>query len=1103
MAGNSKLVLLDEPTSGLDVLAKRELWNFFKKYKNNKIIILTTHSLEEAEYLGDRIGIMLDGKYVCSGTGSYLKNKYPCGYNINFLMDNNYINRAQLLDELKKIDDSAIIKVSSKHLLSINFLSMNENNINLIFETIEKKAFIEKYYIVNYTISSTSLEDVFLKLNNNEVSNLMFNNNSFMNTNNELMDISTNNILNNSNSSGSNSNSINVIIRESNANSNNEPNNLNNENKSCGIKFFFIELCGGIKRNLIPLWRNKCNFVVEVLSASMTIIIYLLGLNTLFSFEKDKNIELMKLYDGLPIYYSTNFDKNDTKDFFDIYDRENIIFKKYPFFKIKEIDYPKHFIANNIDKMSDYFYNISKYKNERNFLVAKKNSEKNSLDIYVLYQSVSNEYFPASLNYILSILFQQKYKIKSYFISEINNVPLGSKPNELENMEEFIMIFYSILMLWNSFISLSGYMLNTPLKERIKNIKHLLKLSGANIFIYWFSLLLVDLIKYIIFILTVFPLLIHLDKVYFYVAIMLFPFLLSSNMLVYSFSFIIDSEIHAQKFYLLTTYILSFGLPTFTLLKNSEDQIKMLFGDNKFIFSINDIFPFSSFLIAMFRLFYNSMIKKLGFGFLFGDKKLGLIILNHCALFSVQFIFYLFLLFLFELRFFERLYICISNLICFRRTYSNEIDYNNNPINNNINNLENLNNNINTNNNSNYFRLGIESNLQRNNNRITTRIKNLYKTYFVCRGKNVKAVNNLNLNLERNEHFGLIGFNGSGKTTTFKSITREIFFNKGQIELFGYDVSKNRDFSKLRKIIGYCPQENALFDYLTVEEVLKYFKKLKRSQIPENRNFNNNDDTDLNKIYEIFGLSKYKKKMTVNLSGGNKRKLNFAIALMNEPKIILLDEPSTGVDPESRRLMWINLLSLKREYNMILSTHSMEEAEILSDRVGWMKEGNFAVEGVPEELKIKYSSGYYLFIKFISLKELKEKNIEENNININNEFNELNEIKNYFSKIIKDEKEIKILFGGNNNEIIINQHDNMLIMNKLIEVFKKIEGEYKDVKVIEREIDNNSFKFLFHIEQNNQGQMFKTILNIKSTMNEVSEVNINIESLENIFTKFQ
>ena len=374
------------------------------------------------------------------------------------------------------------------------------------------------------------------------------------------------------------------------------------------------------------------------------------------------------------------------------------------------------------------------------------------------------------------------------------------------------------------------------------------------------------------------------------------------------------------------------------------------------------------------------------------------------------------------------------------------------------------------------------------------KIKNLYKTYFVCRGKNVRAVNNLNLKLEKNEHFGLIGYNGSGKTTTFKSITREIFFDRGTIELFGLNVSKSSDFSKLTKEIGYCPQENALFDYLTVEEVLNYFKNLKK----------NENQIDINIIYEKFGLSKYKNKKTVNLSGGNKRKLNFAIALMNNPKIILLDEPSTGVDPESRRLMWINLLSLKREYNMILSTHSMEEAEILSDRVGWMKEGKFTVEGVPEELKIKFSNGYYLFIKFIPIKLLKEEKDEIIK-------SDLNVIKDKLKLVIKNEEEMNILVGNfeeenniNNEENeIFNKEDNCLLLMKVNKVFEELKGKFKDIKVIERDIDNNSFKFLVHVEQKNQGKLFKTVLNIKNNMKEISEININIESLENIFTKFQ
>ena len=1087
LAGNSKLILLDEPTSGMDVLAKREVWNFFKNYKHDKIIILTTHSLEEAEYLGDRIGIMLDGKFMCSGTGSFLKNKYPCGYNINFLIKNNFMNRMELLNELKQIDASAVIKVSSKNLLSINFMSMIDKDINLIFDKIEKNIFTEKYGIINYTISSTSLEDVFLKLNNNEMSKIMFNNTKFFQKNNELND----NIINTSQNT---SDSINVIIRESNAipnNINNITNDINiNNNNNCmtKTKSYLNELKEGIKRNFIPLWRNKCDFLVEVLSASITIIIYILGINSIFSTGNNKDIQLMKLYDDLPIYFTSNFDSNDKNNFFNIYDKENIIIKKYPFLKIKEIDYPENLNSYTIDSLADYFYNISKYKNEKNFLVLRKN-ERNEVDIYILYSTVSRDYFPASMNYILSILFQQKYNIKTYFISEVNKIQLGSKPDELKDAEQLMMLFYSIIMLWNSFISLSGYMINTPLKERTKNIKHLLKLSGANTFIYWLSILIVDMIKYIIFIFTVLPLLIYLDRVYLYNLIMLFPFLLALNMFVYAFSFITDSEIHCQKIFILTVYILSFGLPFYSIIKNPEG-IKSFFIDDKFFYSLSDLFPFSSFIIAMFRLFYNSSIKKLIF--LLGDKKIGYIIYNHCMLFFGQFVFYFLILVLFENRVPERIYIYFSNLFCFNRIYSEEIENNNNILGNNMNN--NLYSRLNEDSNNNINNFRINNDFRPENQNFTTKIKNLYKTYFVCRGKNVRAVNNLNLNLEKNEHFGLIGYNGSGKTTTFKSITREIFFDRGTIELFGLNVSKSSDFSKLTKEIGYCPQENALFDYLTVEEVLNYFKNLKK----------NENQIDINIIYEKFGLSKYKNKKTVNLSGGNKRKLNFAIALMNNPKIILLDEPSTGVDPESRRLMWINLLSLKREYNMILSTHSMEEAEILSDRVGWMKEGKFTVEGVPEELKIKFSNGYYLFIKFIPIKLLKEEKDEIIK-------SDLNVIKDKLKLVIKNEEEMNILVGNfeeenniNNEENeIFNKEDNCLLLMKVNKVFEELKGKFKDIKVIERDIDNNSFKFLVHVEQKNQGKLFKTVLNIKNNMKEISEININIESLENIFTKFQ
>ena len=189
--------------------------------------------------------------------------------------------------------------------------------------------------------------------------------------------------------------------------------------------------------------------------------------------------------------------------------------------------------------------------------------------------------------------------------------------------------------------------------------------------------------------------------------------------------------------------------------------------------------------------------------------------------------------------------------------------------------------------------------------------------------------------------------------------------DSGSINLFGYDTKKQ--FNKIRTMIGYCPQINPLFDFMKVKEIIKFYSKLKSCK----------EDPLI--ICEKFGLAKYFETYTVNLSGGNKRKLSFAIAMMNRPTLLLLDEPSTGVDPESRRIMWRNINELSNsghQYNMILTTHSMEEAEVLCDTVSWFKAGNFIALGNPEELKLKYSAGYKLHIKF---DETKFENRNKNN----------------------------------------------------------------------------------------------------------------------------
>ena len=233
-------------------------------------------------------------------------------------------------------------------------------------------------------------------------------------------------------------------------------------------------------------------------------------------------------------------------------------------------------------------------------------------------------------------------------------------------------------------------------------------------------------------------------------------------------------------------------------------------------------------------------------------------------------------------------------------------------------------------------------------------------------------------------------------------------------------------------------------------------------------------------IANRFGLGKYLKTVSTKLSGGNKRKLIFALALMNNPKMLLLDEPSTGVDPESRRVMWKNINHLEKtnpEYNMILSTHSMEEAEILCDTVSWLKNGNFVCIGNPERLKLQFSAGYHLHIKFNQL---------ENSKPFDN-----NEIVNELNMIVNN---IQLL----NNAIMINP--NIVSYYDLLYKALLLIKDNCDSIVLKQIGDDMSFELIIKISLGKEGEIFYTVLNMKNMNENLSEINISMESLENILT---
>ena len=206
--------------------------------------------------------------------------------------------------------------------------------------------------------------------------------------------------------------------------------------------------------------------------------------------------------------------------------------------------------------------------------------------------------------------------------------------------------------------------------------------------------------------------------------------------------------------------------------------------------------------------------------------------------------------------------------------------------------------------------------------------------------------------------------------------------------------------------------------------------------------------------------------------------------MMNKPNLLLLDEPSTGVDPQSRRIMWRNIIELSKsgqEYNMILTTHSMEEAEILCDTVSWLKEGNFVIKGKPEKLKIEISEGYKLYLKF---------NIVNMNNNISNS-NNINELIEEASKLIEG--------FDRHSDFIISNPSFEPYLDKLINIINIIKDKTERI-YIEFIGKDFSFNFVISINKEKRSELFSSILNMKNTDKPISEISIKLPSLENVLT---
>ncbi len=229
-------------------------------------------------------------------------------------------------------------------------------------------------------------------------------------------------------------------------------------------------------------------------------------------------------------------------------------------------------------------------------------------------------------------------------------------------------------------------------------------------------------------------------------------------------------------------------------------------------------------------------------------------------------------------------------------------------------------------------------------------IKDLCKKY-----KNIVALDNVNLDIRKGETFGLLGINGAGKTTLIKILCGLTKKSCGDVVMDGFNLDE--DIEKIKEIIDISPQETSIANNLTVKENLEFFANI----------YNTNNSSNLENIIDVFSLREVVNQKAKTLSGGYKRRLSIGIALISNPKILFLDEPTLGLDVFARRELWQIIKKIKEKTTIILTSHYLEEVENLCDRVAILSKGKVLEVGSISEIKEMTKSNTFedAFIKLV------------------------------------------------------------------------------------------------------------------------------------------
>ena len=982
--GNNKIILLDEPTSQVSRETRDLICNFLKKNKEEKIIIFTTHSLEEAEFLADKIGIIKNGEIICSGTTSYIKNMYCNSFNLNLIFDSkiNEESKNQLIEGLNDYcNKKCRVKIFTDSLLQLN---ISYADFHDFFEYLDNQA-KQQFNITNYSISTTTLEDIFIFLNEEEKQDKGNNDNV------EILNFQTPNKNMNDN----------IMIKQN----------------------LFNNLCLNIKKNIKYLGDFN-SIIYQLLHLFLILILFFEAKENFIDNEDFINLEELIRKAEITIYTNNISYINNSYYFNNI--KKNIKFNNNTNFE-------------SISDFASFIKNNSKLMNERSAILFKKENE--NITIYNLYQGSAPDYFQATMNLLINIISETEFNLIINSGKEYGDLNIFIYTND-ENLYIYCFVIEIIII----FITNISQVL---FKEKENNIKHLLYLNGNSELNYWIGIFMRDIFRLIIYIIIII-IFFYIEEFNFSVLIDIILCLVASCLFIYCISLfysqtdIILFYIYVHLFIAIMIFLSYCMILVYSLNLNQsfKETIELLKIGN-YIFTISDLCPLTSLTTLFIRLLIND-------NSIDNEKsKNENLIFIYIIILGIQIIFYGALFYLMEIKKYKIKLKKNENINITSNNSLNE-EYNKKDIN--------LCNSVlsNYNNLTEYF---IPKDISLNIINLTYNI--FEKNKLICKKKIKKQIiNNLNLELKVNEKLGLLGKSGTGKSLILKSIIQEKEYS-GEIYLLGQNIKEN--FNILRKDIGYCPQENILIDEIKVIDFLNFYKELK---------INSDLKNDLNYLINLLGLKQYLNRKCNSLSEGNKRKLSFIISILYKPKLLLLDNPTVGIDTKTRKIIWRYLKQLNDKYNMILISNDIEEIEYLCDKVSILKDGNLQFNDNIEQLKIAHSIGYIFTINF------KKENINYENIddlfeNLKNKIKYLDNLGDNFKKDYE-------------------------CLNKLNQIIDYLLNNYSEIEFNNSDYDKFSLQFIIKIDDNKKGKLFSLILNLKNQFDFILDICIQNESLEKI-----